>query len=105
ANPDAAFRLAAYLTTPESNAAWATATGNLPPGLDQATAWLAEQPAYAPFVAALDNALPWTGPPGFADGVEIANSVLAAAFDGDATVEDVRSRLEMLAAPPSPPGP
>jgi multiple sugar transport system substrate-binding protein len=98
-SPDAALRLAAHLTTPETNAAWATATGNLPPSHDQATAWLAGNSAYAPFLTAAAHALPWTGPPGFAQEVEEANRVLAAAADQESSLDDLLAQLASLADP------
>jgi multiple sugar transport system substrate-binding protein len=109
ANPEAAFRLAVHLTTAEANAAWASAAGNLPPGLDQATAWLANNAAFAPFVTTLNDALPWTGPPGFAAAVVAANGALEAAFsgevEGDAAIDELSARLGDLAAPPPVPTP
>jgi multiple sugar transport system substrate-binding protein len=98
-SPDAAFRLAAHLTTPETNAAWATATGNLPPSHDQATAWLAGNGAYTPFLTAAAYALPWTGPPGFAEKVEVANRVLAAAAGQEISLDDLLAELASLADP------
>ncbi|RIK53059.1 MAG: hypothetical protein DCC57_08920, partial [Chloroflexi bacterium] len=99
AAPQAALRLAAFLTTPDANRAWATAAGALPPAPDQARAWLTTHPAYAPFVAGLDYALPWAGPPGFSATLDSLNSLLAAATAGAATAADVAARLDPAATP------
>lgn len=99
AAPQAALRLAAFLTTPDANRAWATAAGALPPAPDQARAWLTAHPAYAPFVAGLDYALPWAGPPGFGATLDSLNSLLAAATAGAATAADVAARLDPAATP------
>ncbi|MCC6169077.1 MAG: extracellular solute-binding protein [Caldilineaceae bacterium] len=99
ADPQAALRLAAFLTTPDANRGWATAAGALPPAPDQGRAWLTGQPAYAPFVAGLDYALPWAGPRGFSTTMDSLNSLLAAAAIGDATAADVVARLDPSATP------
>lgn len=93
ANPQAAFQLADFLTSPDSNAAWATASGLLPPSPEQARAWLTTHPAYAPFITGLDYALPWAGSTGFAAKMDSANNLLSAATQGDATAEDVIERI------------
>jgi multiple sugar transport system substrate-binding protein len=103
-DPQAVLRLAAFLTTPAANQAWAAASGTLPPSLDQARAWLPPHAAYAPFVAGLDYAVPWAGPPGFAATMDPVNSLLAAAVKGEASAADVIARLQAPAASPTPTG-
>lgn len=93
ANPQAAFQLADFLTGPDSSAAWATASGLLPPLPDQARAWLTTHPAYAPFTTGLDYALPWAGSAGFSAKMDSANNLLSAAVQDDATAEDVIERI------------
>jgi multiple sugar transport system substrate-binding protein len=73
ANAAAALELASFLTSPDQVLAWANASGNLPPTLEQATAWVANHPTYAPFVAALSYATPWTGRAGFVEQAETVN--------------------------------
>ncbi len=93
-NPQAAFQLADFLTTPEANWAWATAAGVLPPSPDQARSWLATHPDYASFVSGLAYALPWSGPAGFPDTINRINGLLSAAIQGEATPEAVIDLLE-----------
>lgn len=73
ANPAGALDLAAFLTSPTQTLAWATASGNLPPTIEQATAWVANHPAYAPFVAAMSYATPWANGAGFIAKSETVN--------------------------------
>lgn len=69
-DPDAAFTLAAHLTSPTVTLAWADAAKSAPPDLNLAARWLADHPDYAPFVNGLSYASPWTG------GVDFSTRVL-----------------------------
>jgi multiple sugar transport system substrate-binding protein len=93
ADPNAALQLAAYLGTPEVVAAWADASHNLPPTLDQATAWLASNSTYAPFVAGLAYADPWTGPEGFIREIEAVNTAMRMWYNDEATTPELVARL------------
>ncbi len=102
ADPQAALQLAAHLTTPEANWAWASASGSLPPSPEQARSWLVSHPEYAPFVAGLENAVAWTGLAGFAATVDALNSLLAAAIEDEASAQEVIERLQTPASVPLP---
>lgn len=106
-NPTGALELASFLTTPSQTAAWASASGNLPPSLEQATSWVTEHPRYAPFVAALPYATPWHGPVGFIDQAEAVNIAMRMWYNDEMTTPELVARLATMSgsAPPLVPTP
>ncbi len=80
-DPEAAFTLAAYLASPAVTLPWADAAKSLPPNRTLAAQWGAANPDYAPFVAALDTAVPWTGGTEFTNRVTRLNRLLPDAAD------------------------
>ena len=104
-NPTAALQLASFLTAPAQVAAWADASGNLPPALDQATAWVATHPTYAPFVSALAYASPWVGPAGFVDESETVNLAMRMWYNDEMTTPELIGRLSTMSEKPPLPTP
>ena len=98
ADPAAALELAAFLSAPEVAADWADASHNLPPTLDQATAWLADNPTYGPFVAGLGYARPWTGTEGFIGQIEAVNTAMRMWYNDEATTPELVARLAQVGA-------
>jgi multiple sugar transport system substrate-binding protein len=105
ANPEAALDLAAFLTSPAQAAAWANASGNLPPTLEQATAWVATHPSYAPFVSSLTYAVPWTGPAGFIANSETVNLSMRRWYNDEITTPELIGQLSTMSAYPPLPTP
>lgn len=102
-NPEAAFELAAFLTAPAQVAAWADVSGNLPPTIEQTTAWIATHPQYSPFAAALPYATPWYGPAGFLDKAATVNLSMDMWYkDNMTTPELIRVLATMSENPPLP---
>jgi len=99
-DPAAALELAQFLTAPSQTLAWANASGNLPPTLDQATVWLAANPIYAPFVNALPHAVPWTGTIRFNAQVEAVNTGMRMWMEDTMTSPQLLERLATLAPAP-----
>lgn len=95
-DPTAALQLAAYLASPPVAAAWAEASHNLPPTLDQAAAWLTGNPTYAPFVTGLAYAVPWTGGEGFIRETEAVNTAMRMWYNDEATTPDLVARLALV---------
>ncbi len=99
---DAALRLIAELDAPARVVAAAAAAGTLPPSLEQATALLGTHPRLAPFVAGLAYAAPWTGPAGFSERAEAANTALRLWLNDEATTPDLLERVASLGSPTAP---
>lgn len=104
-NAAGALALASYLTSPEQTLAWANASGNLPPTVDQATAWVASRPEYAPFVTALNYATPWTGPAGFVAQSETVNLSMRMWYEDNMTTPELIGVLSSLSENPPLPTP
>jgi multiple sugar transport system substrate-binding protein len=98
--PAATLELAQFLTSPSVVSAWAEASNNLPPTLEQATTWVATHPTYAPFVAALPSAQPWTGPEGFVTRSEAVNMGMRMWYNDEMTTPDLISRLASMSDQP-----
>jgi multiple sugar transport system substrate-binding protein len=98
-DPAAALALAAFLTSQSQIAAWADASGNLPPFPDQATAWVGRHPEYEPFVASLAYAAPWSGPAGFIDQSESVNLGMQMWYNDEMTTPELIARLAEMSAP------
>lgn len=99
----AALDLAAYLTSSTQVMAWANESGNLPPRIDQATAWLANHKNYAAFAAALSYSTPWTGPAGFIDQGETVNHGMDDWYNDNITTPELIGILQTMS--PNPPLP
>ena len=104
-NATGALALASFLTSPEQTLAWANVSGNLPPTIDQATAWVANRPEYAPFVAALSYATPWTGPAGFVARAETVNLSMRMWYEDNMTTPELIGVLTSLSENPPLPTP
>lgn len=64
ANPDDAFALAAWLTSPEMQSEWPADGAWMPARLSLRQEWLAQFPHLAPFLTGVDEARVWQFPPG-----------------------------------------
>jgi multiple sugar transport system substrate-binding protein len=102
-NVEGALALASFLTSPPQLAAWADASGNLPPTIEGATAWVARHPTYAPFVASLPYATPWSGPAGFVARSETVNLSMDMWYNDNMTTPELIGVLaSMSESPPLP---
>ena len=104
-NPTGALELAEFLTSPSQTTAWANVSGNLPPALDQATAWVANHAEYAPFVASLAYATPWTGGVGFTAKSEVVNLSMDMWYNDNMTTPELIGILATLSDNPPLPTP
>lgn len=96
-NPTAALELAAFLTSPVQTSAWADASGNLPPSLEQATP--------RDVASALASAAPWTGPAGFVDKAERVNIAMQMWYNDEMTTPELAARLATMSENPPLPQP
>lgn len=104
-NTAGALELGAFLTSPAQTAAWTDAANNLPPTLDQATAWVANHPEYAPFVASLAYATPWTGQAGFIAQAETVNFSMNMWYNDNMTTPELIGILATMSENPPLPTP
>jgi multiple sugar transport system substrate-binding protein len=104
-NRAAALELAAFLTSPEQITAWADVSGNLPPTLDRAAAWVANHPKYATFGTAMAYAAPWTGPAGFIKQSETVNLSMSMWYKDNMTTPELLGVLQTMSQNPPLPTP
>ena len=104
-NATGALELAAHLTSPSQTAAWADASGSLPPSLDLATAWVANHAEYTPFVASLPYATPWTGAAGFIAQAETINFSMSMWYNDNMTTPELIGILATMSENPPLPTP
>jgi multiple sugar transport system substrate-binding protein len=104
-NRAAALELAAFLTSPEQITAWADVSGNLPPTLDRAAAWVANHPKYATFGTAMAYAAPWTGPAGFIKQSETVNLSMSIWYKDNMTTPELLGVLQTMSQNPPLPTP
>jgi multiple sugar transport system substrate-binding protein len=105
ANAEGALALAAFLTEPQRRMAWADASGNLPPSIEEATSWVSDHPTYAPFVNALSYATPWIGPAGFLDRAAAVNLSMDAWYKDNMTTPELIGVLATMSENPPLPTP
>jgi multiple sugar transport system substrate-binding protein len=96
-NPTAALALAAFLTSPAQNAAWANASGNFPPSLEQANT--------RNVALTRAGATPWTGPAGFVDRAETVNIAMRMWYNDEMTTPELLTSLATMSANPPIPQP
>lgn len=94
ANPDDAFALAAWLTSPEMQSEWPADGAWMPTRLSLREEWLEQFPHLAPFLTGLDAARVWQLPPGGSRLLENFNrsmlTLLAAEIESDEFLEQMQ---------------
>jgi ABC-type glycerol-3-phosphate transport system substrate-binding protein len=95
-NVAGALALASFLASPAQQSAWANVSGNLPPTIELATAWVANHPNYAPFVAAMPYATAWSGSAGFIAHAETVNLSMDMWYNDNMTTPELVGVLSTM---------
>lgn len=95
-NPDDAFALANWLTSPEIQREWPAEGGWMPTRLSLRDGWLAEFPALAPFLTGLDDARVWQFPPGYTRFLESFNRGMVALLAADIEAADFLAQMQRI---------
>ncbi len=96
-NPDDAFALAAWLTSPEVQRAWPSDGAWMPTRLSLRDEWLAAFPALAPFLTGLDEARVWQFPPGYGRFLESFNRSILTLLAAEMEAEDFLEQMQRIA--------
>ena len=95
-NPDDAFALAVWLTSPEMQREWPADGAWMPTRLSLADDWLTAFPALSPFLTGLDDARVWQFPPGYSTFLESFNRGMLALLAADIEAADFLSQMQKI---------
>ena len=93
-NPEDAFALANWLTSPEMQREWPADGGWMPTRLSLRDDWLAAFPALSPFLTGLDDARVWQFPPGYSLFLESFNRGMLSLLAGDLEAADFLTSMQ-----------
>ena len=96
-NPEDAFALANWLTSPEMQREWPGDGAWMPTRLSLRDDWLAAFPALAPFLTGLDDARVWQFPPGYSRFLESFNRGMVSLLAADIEAEDFLQQMQRTA--------
>ena len=97
ANPDDAFALAVWLTSPEMQREWPANGAWMPTRRSLRDQWLAAFPALAPFLTGLDEARVWQLPPGYSRFLESFNRGMVTLLAADVEAAEFLAQMQRTA--------
>lgn len=96
-NPDDAFALANYLTSPQVQREWPADGAWMPSRISLRDEWLAAFPQLAPFLTGLDEARVWQFPPGYSVFLESFNRGMLQLLAADVETPDFLGQMQKTA--------